>query len=108
MTIFNNFEYFEVKEFYCYPTTVIHRIVEWDEAFHPGGNKNIKNLFNYLLKITANKLNKDIKEIQDNKIAIKVIYKPTNTIMYVGYKDNNWSVGYDLNSYMTGEKIIID
>jgi len=107
MTIINKSKYFKVKEFYRYPTTVTHRIVEWDEGFHPGGNEDVKNLFNALLSYTADKLNIHIRELQDNKIAIKVIYKPTNTIMYIGYKDYNWSIGFDLNKYQTGEKIII-
>ena len=108
MTIISSSDKFKIKEFYCYPTTVIHRIVEWDEAFHPGGDKDVKKLFNILLEKTANKLNKHISDIQDNKIAIKVIYKPTNTVMYIGYKDNNWSIGYDLNLYQTGEKINVE
>lgn len=108
MTIINKHKNFEVKEFYRYPTAVIHRIVEWDEGFYPGGNEDVKNLFNKLLENTASKLNKHIRDLQDNKIAIKVIYKPTNTEMYIGYKDYNWSIGLELNPYMTGENIIIE
>lgn len=107
MTILYNADDFDIKEFYRYPTCVVYRIAEYDEGFHPGGNEDVKNLFNALLSYTADKLNIHIRELQDNKIAIKVIYKPTNTIMYIGYKDYNWSIGFDLNKYQTGEKIII-
>ncbi len=107
MTIFFNSDDFEVKEFYKYPTTVVRRIVEWDEGFHKNSRNNVedvKNLFDDLLKIAEEKTGKDLR---DNKIAMKIIYKPTNTEFYIGYKDWNWSLGLEINKYQTGEKIIM-
>ena len=103
-TIYYDSHLFEVKEFYKYPTCVIDRIGEWDEGFHPGGNEEIKELYDVLLENAELTLEKNLR---DNKTAMKVIYKPTNTEMYVGYKDWNWCVGLRLNPYMTGEKIEI-
>lgn len=103
-TIYFNSHEFEIKEFYSYPTAVVDRIAEWDEGFHPGGEEDVKDLFNVLLENAEIALEKDL---HDNKIAMKVIYKPTNTVMYVGYKDWNWSVGLRLNPYMTGNKTVI-
>lgn len=105
MTIFTNPSNFEIVEFYTYPTTVVNRLVEWDEGFHPGGDEDIKDLFDDLLQETENKVGKDLR---DNKIAIKVIYKPTNTEMYIGYKDWNWCVGLKLNPYQCGSIIKIN
>lgn len=102
MTILNDPEDFKVLEFYRYPTAVVRRIVEYDNGFHEGSPDNVedvKDLFEELLKVAEEKLN---KKLMDNKIAMKVIYKPTNTIFYIGYKDWNWSLGLALNPYMTG------
>jgi len=107
MTILFNSKDFEIKEFYRYPTTVVHRIVEWDEGFHknsPDNVEDVKDLFEDLFKIVEKKIG---KYLRDNKIAMKVIYKPTNTEFYIGYKDWNWSIGLGLNPYQTGEKIVL-
>ena len=107
MTILFDSSKFEIKEFYKYPTCVVHRIVEWDEGFHknsPDNVEDVKDLFEDLFNIVEKKFNKDLR---DNKIAMKVIYKPTNTEFYIGYKDWNWSIGLGLNPYQTGEKIVI-
>lgn len=106
MTILNNPENFKVLEFYYYPTVVIRRIVEYDDGFHansPHNDEDVKDLFEELLKVAEKKIG---KKLMDNKIAIKVLYKPTKTIFYVGYKDWNWSIGLDL-SYITRKSIVI-
>jgi hypothetical protein len=104
---------FVVEEFYKYPTCVIHRIAEYDEkdtlqskasdGFHKGSlsysDDDIKELFDNLLK----RVEQQLGQVRDNKIAMKVLYKPTNTTLYVGYKDWNWCVGLALNPHMTGE-----
>jgi hypothetical protein len=94
---------FIIEEFYKYPTTVIHRIVEYDEGFHennPGmQDDEVKELFDDLLK----RVEQQLGDVRDNKIAMKVLYKPTNTTLYIGYKDWNWCVGLALNPHMTGE-----
>lgn len=107
MTILFKPDDFEVKEFYRYPTTVVYRIVEWDEGFHknsPNNVEDVKDLFEELLKVAEEKT---CLVLRDNKIAMRVIYKPTNTEFYVGYKDWNWCLGLAVNPYMTGEKIIL-
>ena len=108
MTILNNPEDFTVIEFYKYPTTVIRRIVEFDTGFHdksPDNVEDVKDLFEELLKVAEEKTG---KKLMDNKVAMKVIYKPTNTIFYIGYKDWNWALGLELNRYMIGDMINID
>ena len=86
MTIFYNPTDFEVKEFYYYPTCVVYRISEWDEGFHknsPKLNEDIKDLFESLLELTESKLG---KKLRDNKIAMKIVHKPTNTEYFIiGY-----------------------
>jgi hypothetical protein len=107
MTILFNPNDFEIKEFYRYPTTVVRRIVEWDEGFHknsPDNVEDVKDLFEALFKIAEEKTKIDLR---DNKIAMRIIYKPTNTEFYIGYKDWNWSLGLDLNRYDIGEKIVL-
>ena len=94
---------FVIEEFYRYPTCVIHRIVEYDEGFHKGyksySDDDIKELFDNLLE----RVEQQLGQVRDNKIAMKVLYKPTNTTLYIGYKDWNWCVGLALNPHMTGE-----
>lgn len=107
MTILNNPEDFEVVEFYHYPTSIVRRIVEYDTGFHqnsPDNVEDVKDLFDELLKVAEKKVG---KSLMDNKVAMKVIYKPSNTVFYIGYKDWNWCLGLELNRYMTGNKIII-
>jgi len=102
MTIFFNINNFEILEFYSYPTTIVHRMVEYDEGFHknsPDNVEDVKDFFEDVLKYAENKLG---KSLMDNKVAFKILYKPTNTIMYVGYKDWNWTIGLGLNKYMIG------
>lgn len=97
---------FEVTEFYLYPTCVIHRLVEWDEFGGAArGDDDIKELFNELLTQTEKRLGKNL---HDNKIAMKVTYKPTGHEFYIGYKDWKWALGLALNPYMTGECIKLD
>ena len=108
MTILNDPEDFKVLEFYRYPTAVVRRIVEYDNGFHatsPDNVEDVKDLFEELLKVAEEKTGKDL---MDNKVAMKVLYVPTNTIFYVGYKDWNWCIGLELNKYMTGESIVIE
>lgn len=93
---------FKVTEFYTYPTTVVYRINEYDEGFHPGGDEDVRDFFNEMLKIAEHKIG---RELRDNKIAMKVVHKPTGTVLYVGYKDWNWSVGLKINEYECGEMI---
>lgn len=94
---------FVIEEFYKYPTCVSHRIVEYDEGFHKGSlsysDDDIKELFDTLLE----RVEQQLGQVRDNKIAMKVIYKPTNTTLYIGYKDWNWCIGLALNPHMTGE-----
>lgn len=94
---------FVVEEFYKYPTCVIHRIVEYAEgslnSHRERADHTVKSLFDDLLKCVEQQLG----QVRDNKIAMKVLYKPTNTTLYIGYKDWNWCVGLALNPHMTGE-----
>lgn len=107
MTILNDPEDFKILEFYKYPTAVIHRIVEFDTGFHdksPDNVEDVKDLFEELLKVAEEKVG---KTLMDNKVAMKVLHIPTNTIFYLGYKDWNWTLGLALNRYITGDKITL-
>lgn len=106
MNILHDPSNFKVLDFYHYPTAVTNRIVEWDEGFHegaPGLNEDVKDLFEALIDDLETLLGKSLR---DNKIAMKVLYVPTNTIFYLGYKDWNWCLGLSLNPYMTGKRMI--
>ena len=107
MTILNDPEDFKVLEFYRYPTAVVRRIVEYDNGFHatsPDNVEDVKDLFDELLNFAYDKTGNERMYIFG---AIIVLYVPTNTIFYVGYKDWNWCIGLELNKYMTGESIVI-
>ena len=96
---------FKVTEFYTYPTTVVYRINEYDEGFNPGGDEDVRDFFNEMLKIAERKVG---RELRDNKIAMKVIHKPTGTTLFVGYKDWNWCVGLKINEHYCGKMIPIN
>mgnify|MGYP003309981564 CR=1 FL=1 len=94
MTILWNPEDFEVKEFYMYPTSVLHRIVEFDNGFHensPNNVEDVKDFFEEILNVANKKLNKNL---MDNKIAFKVVHIPTGTLFYIGLKDGIYRFGF--------------
>lgn len=81
--------------FYSYPSTIQYRLSEYNELKEPAtGDEKVKRLFELVLKEASNKLNKNL---MDNKVAFKIEHIPTNTILYVGYKDNIYALG--LNVY---------
>lgn len=97
-------ENFEIVEFYCYPTCVVARIAEYSTDGH--GDEDIKDLFDELIAQAEQCLNR--RDLRDNKVAMKVIYKPTGHVFYVGYKDWKWALGLALNPHMTGKCIKLD
>lgn len=107
MTILFSADNFELKEFYQYPTTVIHRIVEFDEGFHANSPDNVEDVKELFLELIDKAEAMTNRSLRDNKVAMRVIYKPTNTEFYIGYKDWNYSLGLSLNSYSTGNKIAL-
>ena len=95
MTVYYSDDTFEVLAFYPYPSVVLHRMSEYTELFEQkGGDRHVKQLFDGILKKAETMKG---KRLMDNKIAFKVLYVPTNTILYIGYKDNTWSVGLSVN-----------
>ena len=68
----------------------VYRVV-WKKK---DSNRHVKQLFDGILKKAETMKG---KHLMDNKIAFKVRYVPTNTILYIGYKDNTWSVGLSVN-----------
>lgn len=98
---------FKILSFYTYPTCVVDRFVEYSDIDKSNFNNDyhVMDFFNDCLKEVEKKEN---RHMMDNKIAIKVMYKPTGSIFYVGYKDNIYCIGLDLNKYMTGRKIEIN
>ena len=100
-------EDFRIEAFYSYPTCVVDRLNEYEEGTgQVRGTKAIKRLFDELLKETELILKK--YHLMDNKIAIEVTHRHTNTKLYFGYKDNIWCIGLALNPYMTGNKTFVE
>ena len=95
MTLYYSDDKFEVLAFYPYPSVVLYRLSEYTELFgKKNSNRHVKQLFDGILKKAETMKG---KHLMDNKIAFKVLYVPTNTIIYIGYKDNTWSVGLSVN-----------
>ena len=95
MTLYYSDDNFEVLAFYTYPSVVLNRMSEYTELFgQKGGVRHVKQMFDGILKKAEAMKG---KRLMDNKIAFKVLYVPTNTILYIGYKDNTWSVGLSVN-----------
>lgn len=95
MTVYYSDDNFEVIAFYPYPSVVLYRMSEYTELFgKKDGDRHVKQLFDGILKKAEAMKG---KHLMDNKIAFKVRYVPTDTILYIGYKDNTWSVGLSVN-----------
>lgn len=97
---------FELLEWFSYPCCVCDRTAEYEEnGFHgTRGDKDIKDFFNACLKKAEEISGR--RSLMDNKIAIKVYDKETDTYFYVGYKDNIWAIGPMLNPYMNSSYTI--
>lgn len=80
---------FKIIEFYPYPSFVQYEITSWNE-WEKRGDMNAKKLFEVILE-KAEELTGYI--LKDNKIAFKVIHKPTGTTLYIGYKDGIYKIG---------------
>ena len=95
MTLYYSDDNFKVLAFYPYPSVVLYRLSEYTELFgKKDRNRHVKQMFDGILKKAEAMKG---KRLMDNKIAFKVLYVPTNTILYIGYKDNTWSVGLSVN-----------
>lgn len=107
MTFHFNSTDFKILSFYTYPTCVVDRFVEYSDTDKSKFNNDyhVMDFFNDCL-IEIEK--KEKRHMMDNKIAIKVMYKPTGSVFYVGYKDNIYCIGLDLNKYMTGHELKIN
>ena len=93
MTIFAH--NFEIIEFWGYPSYQQDIIAEYDE-FHNRGDKSVKRFFDEILKTAEKLFNK--KNLMDNKVVFKLQMKETNTIIYCGYKDNNYRISLSAKS----------
>jgi len=98
-----NIDSFKILEFFPYPSFVQYEITFWDE-FEKRGDWSIKKLFENILK-RANEITGET--LSDNKIAFKIIHIPTETTLYIGYKDGKYSVGMDVWSETSSKKRII-
>lgn len=95
MTLYYSDDKFEVLTFYPYLSVVLHRLSEYTELFgKKDGDPHVKQLFDGILKKAEAMTG---KHLMDNKIAFKVRYVPTDTILYIGYKENTWSVGLSVH-----------
>lgn len=100
MTVYFNSNDFDILKFYSYPCSVVDRLIEYSEDGVHGntGERQVKKFFEDCLKETENKSGR--KHLMDNKIAMKIYHKPSKTTLYVGYKDNIWSIGLSMHPYM--------
>lgn len=85
----------EILEFYPYPSGVLVSVAEYDEFIHKTGDPHVKQMFEIILE-RANNENKS--RFFDNKIAFKIRYKPTNTILYIGMKDSKYTLGLEISA----------
>lgn len=109
MTFHFNSERMIPTVFYGYPTCVCDRIAEFDDfvdhkpRFDRGDN-DVKEFFDDCLKYAEERLG---RSLMDNKIAMKVVMPDTGQYFFVGYKDNIYTIGLSLSTYMTGSSKII-
>ena len=100
---------FEIKKFYMYPTSVVYRLAQYDEGFYEGHSDcldgDVKEFFNELLKECEKRTK--LQHLRDNKVAIEVVHKPTNSVLFVGYYVWNYCIGLGLNPHKTGKYILI-
>ena len=86
-----NADNFDILEFYPYPSSVQYRIAECNCLFDNfKGDIKVKNIFDNILA-KANKMTG--RDLMDNKISFKVRHIPTDTILYIGFKDNIYAIG---------------
>lgn len=91
MNIYLQPEDLEVLSFYPYPSCILCDIAEYDEMWNEGtGDKHCKSLFNTICKMAEAKYG---CQLMDNKIAFKFRHIPSDTILYIGYKDGIYKVG---------------
>ena len=80
---------FKIVEFYPYPSYIQYEIASYDD-WAKRGDMTIKKFFERVLE-KAEELTGYI--LRDNKIAFKIIHKPTGTTLYIGFKDNIYKIG---------------
>ena len=98
MTYTFNPDRYRVTMFYSYPCCVVDREVEYEEgALGNYGDVSVKEFFEAVLKHAEETTG---RHLMDNKIAFKVVDKVENKTFYVGYKDNIYCIGKELNPYM--------
>lgn len=89
MTLLNA-DHFTVEAYLPYPSVVRDKLNEYDEFIRPSGDRHVKLFFEQICEKVKNIYCRDYF---DNKIAFRVRHNETGTILYVGYKDNTWSIG---------------
>ncbi len=100
MTVYFSTDNFEILKFYSYPCSVVERLAEYTECDlnNPCGDRHVKKFFEDCLKQTEFQTCR--KSLMDNKIAMEIRHKASNTILYVGYKDNTYCIGLSMHPYM--------
>lgn len=94
MNISLRIEDIKVLAFYPYQTFPKHIIAEYECLWNKKhGDRHIKDLFERVLAKAEQITN---ARYMDNKIAFKILYKPTDTILYVSYKDDRYVVCLDV------------
>ena len=102
MTYIFNPDRYKVTMFYSCPCCVFDIEAEYEEGglmdcHKISGDVSVKEFFKAVLKI-AEKITG--RHLMNNEIAFKVVDKVENKTFYVGYKDNIYCIGKELNPYI--------
>ena len=102
MTYIFDPERYKVTMFYSCPCCVVDREAEYEEGGFVAcrrinGDVSVKEFFDDVLNVAQEITG---RHLMDNDIAFKVIDNTDNSIFYVGYKDNIYCIGKELNPYM--------
>lgn len=94
-------ENIKVLAFYPYPTYPRHIVAEYVSLWNDKhGDRHVKDLFERVLA-KSEQLNNC--RFMDNKIAFKILHVPTNTILYVSYKDDRYVVCLEIEQEYESE-----
>lgn len=101
--VYFNADKFDVEAYLPYPSVVHNRLNEYDDFYSKRGDRHVKQFFEQLREKVKNEQGKDYF---DNKVAYRIRHKETGTVLWVGYKDNIWSIGLTAMNMDNPDRII--